>query len=77
MKNNTQISDICITSTIYTEVIDRVKSIAKDVALTEDVSNWILATANFEMCFVGDNCPKRYRDDVLRIIKEVEAHYSK
>lgn len=61
---------------MYNEVIDRIKSITNG-HVNEDVSTWVLSKSTMGMCFVGDMCPKRYREDVLKIITEVESTYSK
>lgn len=71
-------SNISVSRKIYEEVLDRVKSITKDVVSSEDVSKWLFGgIQDLDMCFVGDDCPKLYRKDIMYIIKDVESHYSK
>jgi hypothetical protein len=61
---------------MYNEVIERIKHLSNDILLSDDVHSWVLGgVPNFDMCFVRDECPKKYRDDILNIIKDVESQY--
>lgn len=69
--------DSSISRKMYNEIIERVKNISKEVLNNEEIKAWIIGgNPNLYMCFVGDDCPKKYRDDVMNIIKDVESHYS-
>ncbi|MGB5989117.1 MAG: hypothetical protein WBG43_05215 [Marinifilaceae bacterium] len=61
---------------MYEEIINRIKSICEDVLSLGEIQSWVLGgLPELSMCFVGDNCPSKYRKDVMRIIKDVESNY--
>lgn len=62
---------------MYDEIIERIISICGDDLNIDEIHSWILGgSSTLSMCFVGDDCPNKYREIVMKIIKEVESNYS-
>lgn len=62
---------------IYNEIIERILAICEEDIDTAEIHSWILGgSSSLSMCFVGDNCPNKYRNAVVNIIKEVESNYN-
>jgi len=71
MQQKTTDSQIASKS-MYRDVISRIKESLN----IDDISTWVFGgKSDLNMCFVGDDCPKEYRNQVLEIIKDVESEY--
>ena len=57
---------------MYRDVICRIK----EALNIDEISTWVFGgQSDLNMCFVGDDCPQKYRNQVLEIIKDVESEY--